>query len=96
MVLPKKFLETLAQPPVMQSPQPETFADSSEERWPGFQDVLRNLHREGVYIHPEQLAEFFVMHGLPVDLCYVPDHLQERAKRINDNYQGDMARLEVL
>jgi len=64
--------------------------------WHTFDDMLRRLHREHIYIHPEQLAEFLVRHGLPVDLRYVPQSLQPRAKVINANYQGDMARLENI
>jgi hypothetical protein len=64
--------------------------------WHSFEAILQRLHREGIYLHPHQLAYFFLTHGLPVDLCYVPAHLQSKAQHINDNYQGDMARLEVL
>jgi hypothetical protein len=63
--------------------------------WHSFEDVLQRLHEEGIYLRADQLAEFFVMHGLPVDLHYVPLHLKSRAARINANYQGDMARLEA-
>lgn len=65
-----------------------------DQAWHSFEGILHRLHREGVYLHPHQLAEFMLWHGLPVDLCYVPKHLQHRAKTINDNYQGDMARSE--
>lgn len=64
--------------------------------WPTFADILRRLHQERIYLHPHQLAEFMLRHGLPVDLCYVPAHLQHKAKQINDNYQGDMAREAVV
>lgn len=66
-----------------------------EGPWPTFADILRRLHQERIYLHPHQLAEFMVRHGLPVDLCYVPAHLQQKAKQINENYQGDMAREAV-
>lgn len=62
--------------------------------WHTFEDILHRLHQEGLYLHPTQLAEFFVHHGLPVDLHYVPAHLMQRATQINDNYLGDLARLE--
>jgi hypothetical protein len=62
--------------------------------WHSFEDILQRLHQEGIYIRADQLAEFFVAHGLPVDLLYVPLHLKSKAARINTNYQGDMARLE--
>ncbi|MDX2245060.1 MAG: hypothetical protein NW224_30655 [Leptolyngbyaceae cyanobacterium bins.302] len=68
----------------------------SSPRWHTFEDVLARLHQEGIYLHPHQLAEFFVWHGLPVDLRYVPSRLQQRATQINDNYLGDMARLEAF
>jgi hypothetical protein len=64
------------------------------ENWPTFEEILHRLHQEGIYIHSEQLAEFLLTHGLPVHLQYVPSHLQEKARVINENYQGDMARLE--
>ncbi|EKQ68113.1 hypothetical protein OsccyDRAFT_2628 [Leptolyngbyaceae cyanobacterium JSC-12] len=71
--------------------------DSAESRrWHTFEDILRRLHQEGLYLHPHQLATFFVWHGLPVDLQYVPPCLQQRAAQINDNYLGDMARLEAF
>jgi hypothetical protein len=60
--------------------------------WHTFPEILRRLHQEHIYIHPDQLAEFMLFHGLPVDLRYVPKHLVQRAKLINDNYQGDMAK----
>ncbi|WP_421658579.1 hypothetical protein [Leptothermofonsia sp. ETS-13] len=65
-------------------------------RWHTFPEILQRLHQERIFIHPDQLAEFMLYHGLPVDLCYVPKHLKQRAKLINNNYQGDMARLEVV
>lgn len=64
------------------------------DRWHTFQDILQRLHNEGIYIHAEQLAEFMLVHGLPVHPSYVPDRLKAKAKSINDHYQGDMARLE--
>ncbi|MDX2231680.1 MAG: hypothetical protein NW220_18745 [Leptolyngbyaceae cyanobacterium bins.349] len=65
-----------------------------DRRWHTFEDILWRLHQEGCYVRPEQLAEFFVWHGLPVDLRYVPAQLHQRATQINDNYLGDMVRLE--
>ncbi|MCL6433075.1 MAG: hypothetical protein K6T90_02495 [Leptolyngbyaceae cyanobacterium HOT.MB2.61] len=65
-------------------------------RWHTFPEILQRLHQERIFIHSDQLAEFMVYHGLPVDLCYVPKHLKQRAKLINENYQGDMARLEMV
>lgn len=62
--------------------------------WDSFDEILQRLHREGIYLHSEQLAEFFLAHGLPVDLNYVPSHLQDKAHVVNANYQGAMARLE--
>lgn len=67
-----------------------------EQRWQTFEEILKRLHQEGVYLHPHQLATFFVWHGLPVDLQYVPMDLKQRASQINDNYLGDMARLETV
>lgn len=64
-----------------------------EEKWHTFREILRRLHAEGIYIHSEQLAEFFIAHGLPVDLHYVPARLKEKATTVNKNYQGDMALL---
>ncbi|MBD2021730.1 hypothetical protein H6F43_16235 [Leptolyngbya sp. FACHB-36] len=64
--------------------------------WDTFEDILRRLHKEQIYLHPHQLAEFLVYHGLPVDLCYVPKHLKQKAQKINDNYQGDWARQEAI
>jgi hypothetical protein len=65
---------------------------SHPEPWPTFEQVLAGLHRDGIYIQSEQLAEFFLVHGLPVDLCYVPAHLRSKALSINQHYQGDMAK----
>ena len=67
---------------------------SGLEPWHTFDEILQRLHAEGIYIHPEQLAEFYVVHGLPVDLCYVPRHLKAKAQQVNVNYRGDMARVE--
>lgn len=68
----------------------------ASERWHTFPEILRRLHQERIFIHPDQLAEFMLRHGLPVDPCYVPKHLKQRAKLINSHYQGDMARSEVV
>lgn len=62
-----------------------------KDYWPTFEEILHRLHQEGLYIHPHQLAEFFLAHGLPVDLRYVPTHLRQKATFINDHYRGDMA-----
>lgn len=64
--------------------------------WRTFAELLTRLHSEGIYLHPDQLAEFLLWHGLPVDLCYVPDRLRQKAENINAHYQGDMARLEDI
>lgn len=56
--------------------------------------MLRRLHAEGVYLHPHQLAEFLLAHGLPVDLSHVPAHLREKAILVNTHYRGDMAALD--
>lgn len=69
---------------------------ASPDRWHTFAEILQRLHREQIYIHPDQLAAFFLFHGLPVDLKYVPQHLHAKAKRINANYQGDLAQLEEV
>jgi hypothetical protein len=66
------------------------------DRWYSFEEILDRLHAEGIYLHPEQLAEFLVLHGLPVDLCHVSDRLRPKAERINRHYLGDMAQLEFL
>jgi len=63
------------------------------ERWPTFEEILQRLHTQGIFIHPEQLAEFLLAHGLPVHLRYVPARLRLKALVINQNYQGDMVRL---
>lgn len=62
-------------------------------QWYSFSAMLRRLHAEGVYLHPHQLAEFLLAHGLPVDLCYVPEGLKQKAIFINTHYLGDMAAL---
>ncbi|MBL1177720.1 hypothetical protein [Pantanalinema sp. GBBB05] len=62
--------------------------------WHSFPQILQRLHQEKILIHPDQLAEFMLMHGLPVDPQYVPQHLQQKAHQINTHYQGDLARLE--
>ena len=67
-----------------------------DEPWSSFEEILESLHRSGIYLHAEQLAAFLLMHGLPVDLCYVGDRLRSKAELVNRHYQGDMARLEVL
>jgi hypothetical protein len=75
---------------------PPSNASKDPDRWPTFAELLARLHQEGILIHPDQLAEFLLRHGLPVDLCYVPDRLRSKAEEINAGYQGDMARLEDL
>ena len=65
----------------------------TDECWPTFEEILQRLHAEKIYIHSEQLAEFLLAHGLPVHLRYVPPHLQLKAIQVNENYQGNMARL---
>lgn len=70
--------------------EPSTQAQQNQG-WHYFAEILRRLHTEGLYIHPDQLAEFMLAHGLPVDLRYVPKHLLSKAIAINNNYQGDMA-----
>jgi hypothetical protein len=65
----------------------------TQPAWQTFEGILQRLHQEGVYIDTEQLAEFFLSHGLPVHLRYVPNRLKQRAIAINQNYQGDMAQL---
>jgi hypothetical protein len=67
-----------------------------EQPWSSFEEILERLHQAGIYLHSEQLAAFLLMHGLPVDLCYVGDRLRPKAEHINRHYQGDMARLEEL
>lgn len=63
------------------------------ERWPNFEEILQRLHADGIFIHPEQLAEFLLAHGLPVHLRYVPAYLRDKAIEVNENYQGDMVRV---
>lgn len=65
----------------------------NDERWHTFEEIIERLHKGGIYIHPEQLAEFLLAHGLPVHPRYVPAHLRLRAIEINEHYQGDMVRL---
>ncbi len=62
----------------------------TDQHWPTFEGILQGLHSQGIYIHPEQLAEFLLAHGLPVHLRYVPAHLRARAMKVNENYRGDM------
>jgi hypothetical protein len=76
--------------------QPNSGDPDDPKRWPTFAELVIRLHQEGILIHPDQLAEFLLRHGLPVDLCYVPDRLKPKAKIINSQYQGDMARLEDM
>lgn len=77
--------------------QPKTQPSGrSSPAWKTFSEILQGLHGDRIYLHPDQLAEFFVAHGLPVDLCYVPSHLKQKAQRINANYQGNMAQLETV
>lgn len=64
----------------------------TNQRWQTFEEILQRLHKQGIYIHSEQLAEFLLRHGLPVHLRYVPAHLQSKAIQVNQNYQGDMVR----
>jgi hypothetical protein len=64
-----------------------------EVRWHTFEEILDRLHAQGIYIHAEQLAEFLLLHGLPVHLRYVPSRLHQKAHQVNQYYQGDMARL---
>ena len=65
----------------------------SDEHWPTFEEILQNLHIQGIYIHSEQLAEFLLAHGLPVHPRYVPTHLRSKAIEVNQNYSGDMVRV---
>lgn len=67
-----------------------SFQSQTGERWPTFEEILQNLHAQGIYIHSEQLAEFLLAHGLPVHPRYVPSHLRPKALKVNQNYQGDM------
>ena len=80
----------------MVSCRPNHPSQQSTENWHTFSDVLDQLHAEGIYIHPDQLAEFFIRHHLPVSLRHVPAHLKPIATKINANYHGDIARLEDL
>ena len=70
-----------------------SFQSQTDKRWPTFEEVLQRLHSQGIYIHSEQLVEFLLAHGLPVHMRYVPSHLRQKALRVNQNYQGDLARL---
>jgi hypothetical protein len=65
---------------------------NTTQRWQTFEEILQRLHKQGIYIHSEQLAEFMLRHGLPVHLRYVPAHLRSKAIEVNQNYQGDMVR----
>lgn len=84
-----KFYLSSSNPDRVQSSPPS----QPDEHWPTFEMVLQRLHAEGLYLHPHQLAEFMLVHGLPVNLYYVPAHLHAKAIFINENYQGDMAQL---
>lgn len=78
-------------------PHPKDYGGrSTVDRWDSFEEILDRLHREGIYIHSEQLAAFLLFHGLPVDLQHVPVHLQQKAMQINQHYQGEMARLDIV
>lgn len=63
--------------------------------WSTLAEIVYRLHLEGIYIRVEQLAEFMLLHGLPVDLQYVPKRLQEKAKAINASYQGEGAQVSL-
>lgn len=76
--------------------EPPTDDSGGSLPWHTFAEIVNRLHQEHIYIHPHQLAEFFLRHGLPVELRYVPAHLRQRAMVINANYQGDLARLEPV
>lgn len=65
----------------------------TDERWPTFEEILQALHKQGIYVHSEQLAEFLLAHGLPVHLRYVPNHLRHKALEVNQNYQGDLVKV---
>lgn len=67
----------------------------SNSQWSTLGAILYRLHLEGIYIRIDQLAEFMLLHGLPVDLEYVPKRLQEKAKVMNANYQGDLAQVSL-
>jgi hypothetical protein len=66
------------------------FQGQTNHCWPTFEEILQNLHSQGIYIHSEQLAEFLLAHGLPVHLRYVPARLRLKAIQVNENYKGDM------
>ncbi|NET55953.1 MAG: hypothetical protein F6K47_07220 [Symploca sp. SIO2E6] len=68
-------------------------SQQQDDQWPTFEELLQRLHREGIYIHAEQLAESLLAQGLPVDLRYVPQHLRAKAIEVNQSYQGNMVRL---
>lgn len=70
-----------------------TSQKTQAEGWLTFEQMLQRLHKEGIYLHAEQLAEFLLSHGLPVRLEYVPPRLRQKAELINQHYQGDMAQL---
>ncbi len=65
----------------------------SNSHWSTLGEILYRLHKGGIYIRVDQLVEFMLLHGLPVDLQYVPKRLQEKAKVVNANYQGDLAQV---
>lgn len=65
----------------------------TDSRWPTFEEILKSLHAQGIYVHSEQLAEFLLAHGLPVHLRYVPGHLRHKALEVNQNYQGDLVQV---
>lgn len=65
----------------------------TDDCWPTFEEMLQSLHSQGIYVHPEQLAEFLLAHGLPVHLRYVPGHLRRKALEVNQNYQGDLVQV---
>jgi hypothetical protein len=83
----------LHQPTVDQGFPERTPPSTCGSGWVTFEKMLLRLHKEGMYLHPEQLAEFLLFHGIPVHLRYVPSHLKQRAIAINENYQGDMVQL---
>lgn len=53
------------------------------QSWRTFPQILQQLHREGIDVHPDQSGEFFLAHGLPVDLQYVPPHLGAKVTQIH-------------
>ena len=65
----------------------------SNSHWSTLSEILYRLHLEAIYIRVDQLVEFMLLHRLPVDLEYVPKRLQEKAKAMNTNYQGDLAQV---